>query len=152
VKTRDLAPTGSFHLLALGTGQAARQLTFHEGGLESTQDWKQIEVVFNSLAESAINLYAGFWGEGKGTVWIDGLALEELGLVKVLRRKGCPFTVKSADGKTTYEEGRDFEPVADPKLGKVPWEGEFEFNHEGAVIRPTARSRIRSGDRLRVSW
>ena len=52
VKTRDLAPTGSFHLLALGTGPGGRQLTFHEGGLEPTQDWKRIEVVFNSLDQN----------------------------------------------------------------------------------------------------
>ena len=30
--------------------------------------------------------------------------------------------------------------------------GEFEFDHPGAVIRITPRSRIRGGDRLRVSW
>jgi len=152
VKTRELAPTGSFHLLALGTGQGARQLTFHEGGLEPTQDWKRVEVVFNSLDQREANLYAGFWGEGKGTFWVDELAIEELALVNVLRRKGCPLAVKSADGKTTYEEGRDFEPVADAKLGRVPWEGEFEFDHAGATIRLTARSRIKNGDRLRVSW
>ena len=37
VKTRALEPTGSFHLLALGTGPGGRQLTFHEGGLEPTR-------------------------------------------------------------------------------------------------------------------
>ncbi|MFI5459791.1 MAG: hypothetical protein ACHRXM_30585 [Isosphaerales bacterium] len=152
VKTRDLAPTGSFHLLALGTGQGGRPLTFHEGGLEPTQDWKRVEVVFNSLDQREANLYAGFWGEGKGTFWVDELAVEELALVNVLRRPGCPLFVRSADGKTTYEEGRDFEPVADPKLGQVPWGGEYEFDHAGATIRLTARSRIKSGDRLRVSW
>ncbi len=152
VKTRDLAPTGSFQLLALGTGQSGRTLTFHEGGLEPTQDWKRVEVVFNSLDQREANIYAGFWGKGKGTFWVDELAIDELALVNVLRRKGCPLSVKSADGKTTYEEGRDFEAIADPKLGAVPWQGEFEFDHAGATIRPTARSRIKSGDRLRVSW
>jgi hypothetical protein len=151
VKTRDLSPTGSFHLLALGTGPGGRQLTFHEGGLEPTQDWKRVEVVFNSLDQHEANLYAGFWGDGKGALWVDELAVEELALVNVLRRKGCPLVVKSADGRTTYEEGRDFAPVADPKLGKVPWEGEYEFDHPGATIRITPRSRIKNGDRLRVS-
>ena len=33
-------------------GAGARQLTFHEGGLEPTQDWKHLEVVFNSLDQS----------------------------------------------------------------------------------------------------
>ena len=152
VKTKDLSPTGSFHLLALATSQENKSLTFHEGGLEPTADWKKVDVVFNSLEEREVSLYAGFWGEGKGTFWIDDLALEELALVNLLRRKGCPFVVKSADGKTTYEEGRDYEPVADAKLGQVPWGGEYEFEHPGAVIRMTSRSRIRSGERLRVSW
>ncbi len=122
------------------------------GGLEPTQDWKRIEVVFNSLDQREANLYAGFWGAGKGQIWIDDLAVEELALVNVLRRPGCPLTVKLADGKTTYEEGRDFEPVIDPKLGHVPWEGEFEFDHAGPAIKTTPRSRIKNGDRLRVSW
>jgi hypothetical protein len=152
VKTRDLVPTGSFHLLALGTGQWGRTLTFHEAGLESTQDWKHVDVVFNSLDQVEANLYAGFWGPGKGTLWLDELAVEEIALVNVLRRPGCPFSVKSADGRITHEEGRDFEPVADSKLGRVPWEGEYEFEHSGATIRLTARSRIKTGDRLRVSW
>jgi hypothetical protein len=152
VKTRDLAPTGSFHLLALATSQENRSLTFHEGGLEPTADWKKIDVVFNSLEEREVALYAGFWGEGKGTFWLDDLALEELALVNLLRRNGCPFVVKSADGKTTYQEGRDFEPVADAKLGQVPWAGEYEFEHAGASIHIMPRSRIRGGDRLRLSW
>ncbi len=139
-------------LAALGAGPGGRPLTFHEGGLEPTQDWKRLEVVFNSLDQREANLYVGFWGEGKGTMWVDDLAVEELALVNVLRRQGCPLTVKSADGKTTYEEGRDFEPVADPKLGRVPYEGEYEFDHAGPTIRITSRSRIKNGDHLRVSW
>jgi len=152
VKTRDLTATGSFHLLALGASQGARPLTFHEGGIEPTQDWKRIEVVFNSLDDREVNLYAGIWGPGKGTLWLDDLALDELALVNVLRRAGCPFSIKSADGKTTYEEGRDYDKLVDPKLGQVPWEGEFEFDHPGPTIQIGLRSRIKNGDRLRVSW
>ena len=152
IKTKDLTPTGSFHLLALATSQEGKSLTFHEGGLEPTADWKKVDVVFNSLGEHEVALYAGFWGQGKGMFWIDDLALEELALVNLLRRKGCPFEVESADGKITYQEGRDYEPVADAKLGQVPWPGEYEFEHRGAVIGITPRSRIRGGDRLRVSW
>jgi hypothetical protein len=152
VKTRDLGPTGAFHLLALGTGSDGRQLTFHEGGIERTQDWKQVEVVFNSLDEREANVYVGVWEAGPGTYWVDDLKLEELALVNVLRRKGCPFSVKSADGRTSYTEGRDFEPVVDPQLGQVPWPGEYEFGHPGPLITLTAGSRIKSGDRLRVSW
>jgi hypothetical protein len=151
-KTRDLGPVGAFHLLALGAGQPGRTLTFHEGGLEATHDWKPIEVVFNSLDQKEANLYVGLWGEGPGTLWVDDLALEELPLVNVLRRKGCPLSVKSANGRITYVEGRDFEPVVDPKLGNAPWAGEYEFGHPGAKLRIKPGSRIKAGDRLLVSW
>jgi hypothetical protein len=150
VKTKDLKRSGDFRLLALGEG--GRALTFFEGGIEPTQDWKRVEVVFNSLDRRAVNLYAGLWGGAEGTLWIDDLKLEELALVNVLRRDGCPLLVASADGKTSYVEGKDFEPVADPKLGRVPYAGEYEFDHRGAALRLTPGSRIKDGQRLRVSW
>jgi hypothetical protein len=152
VKTHDLASPGSFRLLALGAGPDARPLTFFEGGIESTQDWKRVEVVFNSLDQGEVNLYAGLWGGRTGTLWLDDLTLEELSLVNVLRRDGCPLTVTSEDGRTSYEEGRDFEPVRDPKLGQDPYAGEYAFGHEGPPLRLTVNSRIRDGDRLRLGW
>lgn len=151
VKTRDLQPTGGFKLMALG-GKDGRGLTFHEGTLQTTQDWQEIAVVFNSLAEKEVLLYAGQWGGKSGTLWIDDLALEEVALVNVLRRPGCPFTVTSAVGSITYEEGKDYEPVRDDGLGVHPWAGAYDFQHPGAVLRRTETSRIRDGERLRVSW
>jgi hypothetical protein len=152
VKTQDLEPTGSFHLLALGTGPGGRQLTFHEGGVLSTRDWTRIEVVFNSVDQGEANLYVGFWGDGKGTIWVDDLAIDELALVNILRREGCPLAVKSSAGETTYTESRDFEPVTDARLGRVPWDGEYEFEHAGPTIQIKPGSRIKNGQSLRVSW
>jgi hypothetical protein len=150
VKTKDLKPVGGFRLLALG--KEGRALTFYEGALKPTQDWQQVDVVFNSLDQSEVNLYAGQWGGQTGTLWLDGLALEEVALVNVLRRDGCPFTVTSADGKTLYEEGKDYLPVRDARLGQTPYAGEYEFRHGGPSLQLTGSSRIKDGDRLRVSW
>jgi hypothetical protein len=72
--------------------------------------------------------------------------------VNVLRRPGCPFVVASGDGKTIYDEGKDYEPVRDEQLGRKPSMGDYEFRHTGAVLRLTEGSRIKDGDRLRVSW
>src|SRR5262249_31652328 len=105
VKTRDFAPAGAFRLLALGGGKGGPALTFYEGRLKATEDWRRLEVVFNSLEETEVTLYAGQWGGRSGTLWVDDLALEELGLVNVLRRGGCPLAVRGADGRTAYEEG-----------------------------------------------
>ncbi len=152
VKTRDLHPTGGFQLLALGAGKAHPQLTFYEGNPKPTQDWSRVDVVFNSLDQDRVTLYVGQWGGGKGTLWVDDLALEELALVNVLRRPGCPLTVRGADGDTVYEEGKDYLPVRDEKLGQVPYAGEYSFDHAGAALRLAPGSRIKDGDRLRVSW
>ena len=111
-----------------------------------------MEVVFNSQDQSQINLYVGLWGGKSGTLWVDDLAFEEVSLINVLRRPGCPFVVASGDGKTTYVEGRDFEPVADPLLAQVPYAGEYSFAHDGPTIRLKAGSRMKEGDRLLVSW
>jgi len=150
-KTRDLAPTGAFRLMAIGA-KGGRQLSFHEGGLEPTRDWTRVEVAFNTQDQAEVNLYVGLWGGKSGTLWVDEIALEEMALVNVLRRDGCPLTVTSDDGKIAYVEGRDFEPVRDPKLGMVPHEGEYEFDHPGAPLRLTPGSRIEDGRRLRVGW
>jgi hypothetical protein len=150
VKTKDLKPR-DFHLLASGT-RDTRPLTFHEAGLKPTQDWTQVDVVFNSRGESEVNLYAGIWGGRDGTLWIDELALEEMSLVNVLRRPGCPFAVTSADGATVYEEGKDFAPVRDEKLGRDPYAGEYSFKPRSVSLRLTENSRIKDGDKLLVSW
>jgi hypothetical protein len=152
VKTEDLRPANAFHLLALGAGKGGRQLTFHGGGLKPTQDWTEVDVVFNSLDESEVQVYAGQWGGGSGKLWLDELKLEELPLVNVLRRDGCPLVVAGADGKTVYEEGKDFQPVRDAKLGQEPFAGEYGFHHPGPALRLTPDSRLKDGDRLRVSW
>ncbi len=152
VKTKDLQRPGDFHLTVIGAGPNSRQLSFHEGGLESTADWRHMMVVFNSLDQKEVNLYAGVWGGGTGTLWLDEVNVEELALTNVLRREGCPLKVTSNDGRTNYIEGKDFAPVSDPKLGQVPYAGEYVFDHPGPAIRIPAGSRIKNGDRLLVSW
>lgn len=150
VKTKELQRAGNFKLLALGG--KGRTLSYEEGELKPTEDWKEISIVFNTLDETEVGLYAGVWDGRSGTVWVDDLRLDQLGLTNILRRPGCPLVVTSGDGKTVYAEGKDFAPVRDDKLGRVPWAGEYSFAHAGPDIRLTADSRIKDGDELRVSW
>ncbi len=151
VKTLALQPQSAFRLLVLGA-RDGRPLTFYEGRLKGTQDWTRLEVVFNSLQESAVTLYAGQWGGRSGSLWLDDLAVEELALVNVLRRTGCPLVVASADGKTLYQEGKDYLPLRDTRLGQDPYAGEYGFGHNGPALQLTDSSRIKDGARLRVSW
>ncbi len=141
VKTENLQG-GEFRIQVL---TAKRSLAPYDLRVPATTDWRLAQVFFNSLDNSEVRIYAGVWGARSGKFWVDDLQIEEVGLVNVLRRPGTPVVVKSESG-TVYEEGRDFEPVSDPKLRPSnPF-------HDAPPIRLTADSRIREGERLRVSW
>jgi hypothetical protein len=143
VKSEGLAPADpEVKVLDPAAAQSISFQTFHT---EQTQDWRRCDLVFNSLDHTDAGLYLGSWYGKDGKVWWDDLSIEEIGLVNVLRRPGCPVTVLSERG-VTYEEGRDFERVADPQLH--PWIA----YHEQPPIRLAAGSRITDGERLRVSY
>lgn len=145
VKTQDL--TGGFapevKLLTADGQNGIGYQTFH---CDATQDWKHYDLGFNSLDNTTGLLYIGTWGGTTGKVWWDDFQVQEIGLVNVLRRPGCPVSVKSDDSATTYEEGRDFQKIVDPQLH--PWVA----YHDMPVIHLTANSRIKDGQRLRVSY
>ena len=149
-KTQDLGPSGAFQLLALGTSQPGRQLTFHEGGLEPNQDWKRIEVVFNSLDQTEANLYVGIWGAGHG----HALGRRPRSSRSCRWSTSCGATgARSPSSRPTarrlYEEGRDFEPVRRPQARRrFPGRANTSSTTPGATIRLTPGSRIKNGDRL----
>jgi len=143
VKTEGLAPADpEIKVLSPDTGTSVSFQTFRVAG---TQDWTQHHVVFNSFDHAEAGLYLGSWWGKDGKLWWDDLAIEEIGLVNVLRRPGCPVTVRGEDG-AEYEEGRDYERIVDPQLH--PWIA----YHEQPAIRLTADGRIADGARLRVSY
>jgi len=142
VKTEGLAgPTPEVKVLA-PDGSGISYQTFH---YDRTQDWRHYDLVFNSLNNSTANLYLGSWYGKEGKVWWDDLSVDEIGLVNVLRRPGCPVTVTGEDG-TPYAEGRDYERIVDPQLN--PWQA----YHDPPALRLTPATRIPDGARLRVSY
>ena len=143
VKTENLQPAGALAISVL-TGE--RSLARIEGHVEPTGDWKQIQFVFNSASFDSVRLYAGIWDGKSGKFWLDDWTLEEVGPLNVLRRPGTPVAVKSDDGRTTFEEGRDYEPLTDPHY--TP----FFLDRPAPPLKLTANSRIQDGQRLRVSW
>ena len=144
IKTQNLAPAVPEIKVLTNTPQGCVSWqTFH---VDATQDWKQVDLVFNSFDETAANLYLGFWGGKSGRIWWDDLKVEEIGLVNVLRRPGCPVTVRSEDGEV-YREGQDYERIFDPQFHPwIPWRG------ASPAIQLTGGSRIKDGQRLRVSY
>jgi len=143
VRTEDMVPADPE--VKVLTKDAQYGISFQTFRAQKTQDWTHYDLVFNSLEHSDAMLYVGSWYGKNGKLWWDDLSIEEIGLINVLRRPGCPVTVRGENG-VTYEEGRDYERIVDPNLH--PWIA----YHEVPVIRLTADGRISDGERLRVSY
>jgi hypothetical protein len=144
IKTENLRPAVPEAKVLTDSAQGCVSWqTFH---VSPTQDWKQYDIVFNSFDETAGRIYLGFWGGKAGKIWWDDLKVEEIGLVNVIRRSGCPVTVRGENG-AAYEEGRDFQKIVDPQFH--PW---IAYRGAEPVIRLTSNTRIKEGERLRVSY
>jgi hypothetical protein len=143
VKSEGLSPADPE--IKVLTSDSRQFISFQLFHTERTQDWTHYDLVFNSLDHTDAQLYLGSWYGKDGKLWWDDLGIEEIGLVNVLRRPGCPLGVRGENG-TTYEEGRDFEEIVDPQLN--PWVA----YHAPLKIRLTPQTRVQEGERLRVSY
>jgi len=143
VKTQDLSPARAE--VKVLTPDSQRFISFGTFRIAPTQDWRCHHIVFNSVTHTDAMLYLGIWAGNTGRIWWDDLRLEEIGLMNVLRRPGCPVSVRGENGEE-HQEGRDFETIRDPNLHI------WQVYHEPPVIHLTADSRIKDGERLRVSY
>ena len=143
VKTENMVPADPN--VQVLTDDTQHSISFQTFRAEKTQDWTHYDLVFNSLDNTKGRLYLGSWNGKDGKLWWDDLKCEEIGLVNVLRRQGCPVTVRAENG-TVYEEGRDYAKIVDPELH--PWRA----YHDPPPIRLTANSHIHEGEQLRVSY
>lgn len=143
VKTEGLQPAGAFHVQVLAGNRPLAPKNFT---VPSTGDWQKVTMLFNSLTFDSVRIYAGIWNGKAGRIWIDDWTVEEVGPLNVLRRPGTPVTVQSEDGASTYAEGRDYEPLVDPNYNPQ------RVDHAWPTLRLANGSRIREGQKLRVSW
>jgi hypothetical protein len=144
VKTEDAAPASLFSIKAF-TPDGRDLSPFEPPAPAPTSDWRHVTTAFNSWYADRIELNFGVFEGVKGKVWVDDVAIEEVGLMNVLRRKGTPLTVRDEATGNDYEEGRDFAMVNDPNL-------DFQWTHEMPSIHLLPSSRIQNGTRLRVSY
>jgi hypothetical protein len=145
IKTQDFH--GEPMIKALPAGEGARSLQWTNLDVEPTQDWKLHHAVFNSLEYSDVSLYLGVWGAGAGSLWWRDAKIEEVAFLDLTRRPGTPLVVKTADGKV-LTEGRDFEPLSDPQMGRVPYAGEYDTWHQP----PQLHTKLPDGTRLLASY
>jgi hypothetical protein len=144
VKTEGLQPAGAFRMMVLTDKDG--DLAPREFHLPATADWRKISMLFNSSDSEKVRLYAGVWGGKTGKFWLDDWSLEQVGPVNVLHRPGTPVTVRSDDGATIYQAGRDYAPLGNGQLHV------WRDTEDPAPLKILPGGRIHEGDRLRVSW
>jgi hypothetical protein len=76
--------------------------------------------------------------------------VELAGPLLIVRRQMAPLTVTSEDGKTVYEEGRDFKKLVDPAIAARSVA--YACDHDPNDIELTEGSRIKDGEKLKVSF
>ncbi len=143
VKTENLQPRQNLRLLVLA---GDRDLAPRSFDVPATSDWRKLTITFNSMANEKVLVYVGLWGGQSGRFWVDDWTLEEVGPINVLQRAGTPVTVKSEDGSVVYEAGKDYAPLTDPSFSF------WNVDRPAPTLRLLPGSRIRDGQRLRVSW
>ncbi|MDR0328963.1 MAG: hypothetical protein LBI05_11775, partial [Planctomycetaceae bacterium] len=150
MKTENYESLGDTKVAVLASD--GQSLNWHMPPLKPTEDWRRIDLTFNSLDNTTLNIYFGTWGARKGKIWWDDITIEPAGFVNILRREGTPISVKSEDGKTIFAEGNDFDKIVDPKMGTIPYAGCYTAWHEPPVIRIPSGSRLTEGQKVLVSY
>lgn len=143
IKTVDFKGTPEIKVLADN-----RSLQENHLDVKGTQDWTRLDLTFDSLDHTNVNLYLGSWDAHGGELWFDDAHLEESIFVNLVRRPGAPLTVVD-DGNHLLQEGPDFQPLSDPKMGRRLWPGSYDLYHEPPRLKLSAN--IPEGAKLRVS-
>jgi hypothetical protein len=124
-----------------------RMLNYELPKVQPTQDWTEVNAVFNPLDASRVRIQLGCWDGDTGVFQWSAPRIEEVGLLNLVRRPGAPLTARLEDGLPLVE-GTHFDRAADPLLGKAPKIGGFSEWHEP----PRLRSRMPEGTRMRLSY
>lgn len=109
-------------------------LAFSSLGCKRTQPPTRHHTVFNSLENGEVRIYVGAWGAQGGELAVSDVVLEPAPFLNLVRREGAPLSVRRMNGKTLVE-GKDFEPLADPAMGRLPWPGAYDAWHEPPRLR-----------------
>ncbi|MFB3891668.1 MAG: hypothetical protein ACE15C_06545 [Phycisphaerae bacterium] len=131
---------------------AAGALNAQEVHAEKTMDWKTLYANFDSQDATEATIQFGNWAPDGGTGWFDDCRIEPGGFINIIRRDDLPLKVTSEDGKTIYEEGKDFSKVEDPKYLNDPNPGYFTIGHEQPTVTIPAGSKLKEGQKVLASY
>jgi len=151
VKTQDLKPATNY-FVGVTSADHSRELFTNEIRVKETQDWTPVDIAFNTMELNEIEIGFGNYGDSKGKLWFDDVRIEPGGFVNLIRRGGAPLKIAADDGKTVYEENKDYANASDPMLGNVDIRGIYRVWHKAPEITIPAGSRIAEGQVVRASY
>ncbi len=140
------------YFLRLNSTDSDRRQSYTEATVHPADKdgWAKYEVPFNTFEATSIRV--GFGGGKAGQNWFSDLKIEPAGMLLLVQAPRIPLVVTSEDGKTVYEQGKDFKHIEDPIMAVRPFPGDAPIDHEAPAIELTPQSRIHDGDTLRVSF
>jgi hypothetical protein len=144
IKTVDFKGAPEIKVLA-GENQS---LQYNFLGAKTSQDWNVHHIVFDSLQYTNANLYLGSWDARSGELWFKNAQLEETIFINLVRRPGAPLTVIEG-ASHILQEGTDFAPLTDPKMGRRVWPGSYDIYHEPPQLKVTHN--VPEGAHLKIS-
>ena len=152
IKTENASPAGDIRLTVLNNkGQSLNYANLNIPA--TTNGWKNIDVMVNSLLGDTMTVYWGIWGAQSGKIWWDNLKVEEEAFVNLLRRDGTPIFVDNPLMDKIIREGIDYDTLVDKKLGAASgWYGEFDTYHQPPTFRIKKDGSIKNGDSLFISY
>ena len=144
-------PPREIRLQATSPGKEGT-LNANELHADKTMDWKRLSSNFDSQDATEANIQIGNWNPSGGTGWFDDCKIEPGGFINIIRRDDLPLTITSEDGKTKYEEGKDFSKVEDPKFLNDPNPGYFTILHEPPTVTIPEGSKLKEGQKVLASY
>jgi hypothetical protein len=151
VKTQDFEAADQFRVALLG-GKENVNLQYQIPRVEKTQDWKRVDMVFNTLEFPEVQLYVGVWHGKAGKLWMDDVKIEPAGWVNIIRRDGAPLKITSPDGKTVHAEGKDFTAIKDAKLANDPYAGSFSAWHDAPQPAVIEGGALKDGQKVLANY
>jgi len=128
-------------------------LRYTQLGTTATQDWTKVEFTFNSRGFSQPVMLFGVWGGSSGTIWFDDVLVEETALVYVLRRPGTPLKLYDpANPNTSYLEGTDFNPIADPNLASGAYYPYNDVYHTPGTVTLPSTTALQAGQTVAIDY
>ncbi len=119
--------------------------------MNSTQGWTELDFTFNSRTFTQPLFLFGVWGGSTGSIYFDDAFIGETSLVYVLRRSGTPLTMYNpANPGTVFNEGTDFNPIADPQLASGG--GFTGFYHTPATVTLPSTTSLKPGQTVAIDY